>query len=107
VVRLKMAECLAGLTFTSGVPQVANDAALDSRVNRTSARSLGVRNLACVPLQHRGRVIGVLFVGNKKAGPFTSKMSFACAPLRTMPPSLWRTRAFSARRRTPRNTSKT
>jgi len=68
-----MAECLAGLTFTSGVPQVANDAVLDSRVNRTSARSLGVRNLACVPLQHRGRVIGVLFVGNKKAGPFTEQ----------------------------------
>src|SRR5882672_6233248 len=73
VVRLKMAECLAGLTFTSGLPQVANDAALDSRVNRTSARSLGVRNLACVPLQHRGRAIGVLFVGNKKAGPFTEQ----------------------------------
>src|SRR5882757_97252 len=73
VVRLKMAECLAGLTFTSGVPQVANDAALDPRVNRTSARSLGVRNLACVPLQHRGRVIGVLFVGNKEAGPFTQQ----------------------------------
>ena len=73
VVRLKMAECLAGLTFTSGVPQVANEAALDPRVNRTSARSLGVRNLACVPLQHRGRVIGVLFVGNKEAGPFTQQ----------------------------------
>ena len=73
VVRLKMAECLAGLTFISGVPQVANDAALDPRVNRTSARSLGVRNLACVPLQHRGRVIGVLFVGNKEAGPFTQQ----------------------------------
>ncbi len=73
VVRLKMAECLAGLTFTSGVPQVANEAALDPRVNRTSARSLGVRNLACVPLHHRGRVIGVLFVGNKKAGPFTEQ----------------------------------
>jgi len=43
VVRLKIAECLAGLTFTSGVPQVANEAALDPRVNRTSARSLGVR----------------------------------------------------------------
>src|SRR5256884_4136452 len=64
-VRLKKAECLAGLTFTSGAPQIANDAAQDSRVNRASARSLGVRNLACVPLQHRGRVIGVLFVGNK------------------------------------------
>jgi PAS domain S-box-containing protein len=73
VVRLKMAECLAGLTFTSGLPQVANDAALDPRVNRTSARSLGVRNLACVPLQHRGRVIGVLFGGNKEAGPFTEQ----------------------------------
>src|SRR6266571_5025761 len=73
VVRLKMAECLAGLTFTSGVPQVANDAALDSRVNRTSARSLGVRNLACVPLQHGGRVIGVLSVGNKEVGPFNEQ----------------------------------
>jgi PAS domain S-box-containing protein len=73
VVRLKMAKCLAGLTFTSGAPQVANDAVLDPRVNRTSARSLGVRNLACVPLQHRGRVIGVLFVGNKEAGPFTEQ----------------------------------
>src|SRR5712671_4038466 len=73
VVRLKMAECLAGLTFTSGVPQVANDAGLDPRVNRTSARALGVRNLACVPLQHRGHVIGVLFVGNKEAGPLTEQ----------------------------------
>ncbi|TMH56547.1 MAG: PAS domain S-box protein [Betaproteobacteria bacterium] len=73
VVRLKMAECLAGLSFTSGAPQVANDAAQDPRVNRASARSLGVRNLACVPLQHRGRVIGVLFVGNKEVGPFTEQ----------------------------------
>src|SRR5712692_7731889 len=73
VVRLKMAECLAGVTFTSGAPQVANDAAQDPRVNRASARSLGVRNLACVPLQHRGRVIGGLFVGNKEVGPFTEQ----------------------------------
>src|SRR5258706_13675626 len=73
VVAPKMAESLAGPTFTWGVPQVANQAALDPRVNRTSARSLGVRNLACVPLQHRGRVIGVLFVGNKEAGPFTQQ----------------------------------
>src|SRR5437660_8932245 len=73
VVRLKISECLAGLTFTSGGPQVANDAVQDSRVNRASARSLGVRNLACVPLQHRGRVIGVLFVGNKEIGPFTEQ----------------------------------
>src|SRR5438874_2799711 len=73
LVRLKKAESLAGLTFTSGAPQIANDAAQDSRVNRASARSLGVRNLACVPLQHRGRVIGVLFVGNKEVGPFTEQ----------------------------------
>jgi PAS domain S-box-containing protein len=73
VVRLKMAGCLAGLTFTSGVPQVANDAANDSRVNRASVRSLGVHNLTCVPLQRGGRVIGVLFVGNKEVGPFTEQ----------------------------------
>jgi PAS domain S-box-containing protein len=73
VVRLKMAGCLAGLTFTSGVPQVANDAPNDSRVNRASARSLGVRNLACVPLQHGGRVIGVLSVGDKEVGAFTEQ----------------------------------
>src|SRR6266516_4431086 len=73
VVRLKMAECLAGLSFTSGAPQVANDAAQDPRVNRASARSLGVRNLACVPLQHRGRVMGVLFVGNKEVASFTEQ----------------------------------
>src|SRR6266853_4957049 len=73
VVRLKMAGCLAGLTFTSGVPQVANDAPNDSRVDRASARSLGVRNLACVPLQHGGRVIGVLSVGDKEVGPFTEQ----------------------------------
>jgi PAS domain S-box-containing protein len=73
VVRLKMTECLAGLTFTSGVPQVANEALQDSRVNRASARSLGVRNLACVPLQRRGRAIGVLFVGNKEVGSFTEQ----------------------------------
>ena len=73
MVRLKIAECLAGLTFISGAPQVANDAAQDSRVNRASARALRVRNLACVPLQRRGRVIGVLFVGNKEIGPFTEQ----------------------------------
>src|SRR5712691_8862478 len=73
VVRLKMAGCLAGLTFTSGVPQVANDAPNDSRVNRASAGSLGVRNLACVPLQHGGRVIGVLSVGDKEVGPVTEQ----------------------------------
>ena len=73
VVRLKMSECLAGLSFTSSAPQVANDAPEDPRVNQASARSLGVRNLACVPLQHHGRVMGVLFVGNKEVGPFTEQ----------------------------------
>src|SRR5437660_7730519 len=73
VVRLKMSECLAGLSFISSAPQVANDAPEDPRVNQASARSLGVRNLACVPLQHRGRVMGVLFVGNKEVGPFTEQ----------------------------------
>ena len=73
VLRLKIAGCLAGLTFVSGVPQVANDAARDPRVNRASARAVGVRNLACVPLQYRGRVIGVLFVGNKHAAPFNEQ----------------------------------
>src|SRR5467141_3521262 len=73
VLRLKIAGCLAGLTFVSGVPQVANDAARDPRVNRASAQAVGVRNLACVPLQYRGRVIGVLFVGNKHAAPFNEQ----------------------------------
>src|SRR6266568_1496221 len=73
VVRLKMAGCLAGLAFTSGVPQVANDAPNDSRVNQASARALGLRNLECVPLQHGGRVIGVLSVGDKEVGPFTEQ----------------------------------
>jgi len=73
VVRLKMSECLAGLSFISSAPQVANNAPEDPRVNQASARSLGVRNLACVPLQHRGRVMGVLFVGNKEIGPFTEQ----------------------------------
>ena len=73
VVRLKIAGCLAGRAFVSGAPQVSNDAPRDPHVNRASARSLGVRNLACVPLQHSGRVIGVLFVGNKEVGPFTEQ----------------------------------
>jgi PAS domain S-box-containing protein len=73
VLRLKIAECLAGMTFVSGVPQVANDTPGDPRANRACAQALGVRNLACVPLQFRGRVIGVLFVGNKKTAPFTEQ----------------------------------
>jgi two-component system NtrC family sensor kinase len=73
VLRLKIAGCLAGRTFVSGVPQVANDIAGDPRANRTTAQALGVRNLACVPLQRRGRVIGVLFVGNKETAPFTEQ----------------------------------
>ena len=70
VLRLKTAGCLAGLTFASGRPQVANDLERDERANRTSARLLGVRNLACVPLQYHGRIVGVLFVGNRTSGAF-------------------------------------
>jgi len=88
VLRLKIAGCLAGLTFVSGVPQVANDAARDPRVNRASAQAVGVRNLACVPLQYRGRVIGVLFVGNKHAAPFNEQDVVRLRALLTMPLSL-------------------
>jgi two-component system NtrC family sensor kinase len=51
VVRHKIAESLAGFTFASGQPQIAND-------------------IICSPLTVRGRVIGVLFVCNKETGPF-------------------------------------
>jgi PAS domain S-box-containing protein len=73
VARLKIAESLAGLAFVSGAPQIANTPLEDPRVNRALARAHGIRNIAFVPLQYRGRVMGVLFVGNKEVGPFAEQ----------------------------------
>jgi len=58
VVRLKWRNVLAGLTFTSGVPQVANQAAWIPGYRTQRARSCAQPGV--VPLQHRGRVMGPL-----------------------------------------------
>ena len=71
VVRHKIANSIAGFTFASGQPQIANDPLTDLRVNREVARMIGMRNIVCSPLTVRGRAIGVLFVCNKEPGLFT------------------------------------
>jgi PAS domain S-box-containing protein len=73
VIRHKISQSLAGFTYVSGQPQMANDPLQDPRLNREVARALGLRSIVCSPLQIRGRVIGVLFVCNKESGSFTEQ----------------------------------
>jgi len=83
-----------------GVPQVANQAAWIPGQPDFSAPSLGVRNLACVPLQHRGPRDRGLFVGTGGRPVHGAGCRSPGAFAHHAASSPWRTRVFSARQNT-------
>lgn len=70
-IRLKISESVAGLAYTSGQPQLVNDALRHPRINQQAARADGLTSVIFAPLRTGGQVTGVLFTCNKEAGPFT------------------------------------
>jgi HD-GYP domain-containing protein (c-di-GMP phosphodiesterase class II) len=69
-VRLGMGEGIAGWVVKEAVPVIVNDAQNDPRFSRRADEKTGfvTRNLLCVPVITRGRVIGVLQAINRKGG---------------------------------------
>jgi diguanylate cyclase (GGDEF)-like protein len=66
---LKPGEGIAGWVAREGKPVVVHDAAADPRWSDTElAYGTRARSILCVPLESRGRVLGVIQVVNKKGG---------------------------------------
>ena len=68
--RVKMGEGLAGRVAQSGEVAIVNDALEDARFSRRIDVSTGftTRNLICVPLKVRERILGVIEVVNRSDG---------------------------------------
>ncbi len=68
--RTALDEGIAGWVATHGVPALVNDARQDPRFSPLVDTRTGflTQSLLCVPLQLRGRLIGVLEVLNKRSG---------------------------------------
>jgi putative nucleotidyltransferase with HDIG domain len=60
--RLRIDASLSGLCLRAGVVLRCDDAAADPRVDTNNCRLVGAISMLCVPLRHRGAVIGVLKV---------------------------------------------
>jgi len=56
-----------------GTPLLASNAQVDDRLRgRQSIMALGLRSILCVPLQHKGETLGVVYVDNRlQSGIFT------------------------------------
>jgi serine phosphatase RsbU (regulator of sigma subunit) len=56
-----------------GTPLLASNAQVDDRLSgRQSIMALGLRSILCVPLQHKGETLGVVYVDNRlQSGIFT------------------------------------
>ena len=68
--RLHLDESLSGLTVREGRVQRCDDAAADPRVDRLAAEAVGAISMLCVPLEHRGEVLGVLKLYADREGAF-------------------------------------
>ena len=56
-------------------PIVLSDVRADPRLGkRPSVVSLGIAALACVPIRHEGKVLGVIYVDSRKLGPALTKL---------------------------------
>ena len=56
--------------LVTGGPVVLSDVRADPALGkRPSVVSLGIGSLACVPLRHDGRILGVIYVDSRKLGP--------------------------------------
>jgi len=71
--RLHVDESLSGLAVKEGRVQRCDDAATDPRVDRLAAEAVGAISMLCVPLEHRGEVIGVLKVYADHEGAFDAE----------------------------------
>lgn len=73
--RVKMGEGLAGRVAQNGEAAIVNDTLDDARFSgRTDARiGFSTRNLICVPLKVRDRVLGVIEVVNREDGSLFSR----------------------------------
>ncbi|MBW1859446.1 MAG: GAF domain-containing protein [Deltaproteobacteria bacterium] len=71
-IRLSMGEGIAGRVAQEGKPIVVPDIEQDERfASRIDAHTgFKTRSIICVPIKHKGRLIGVLEVLNKRGGPF-------------------------------------
>lgn len=58
--RLKINTSLSGSAVLSGEVLQCDDADTDPRVDRRACRAIGLRSMLIVPLQHGGRVVGIL-----------------------------------------------
>src|SRR5215210_6322582 len=68
--RLHVDESLSGLAVKEGRVLRCDDAAADPRVDRLAAEAVGAISMLCVPLQDRGRVLGVLKLYAEREGAF-------------------------------------
>ncbi|MEE9401811.1 MAG: ATP-binding protein [Desulfobacteria bacterium] len=71
-IRLSMGEGIAGSVAQKGRPILVPDVDQDKRfTNRIDAHTgFKTRSVICVPIKHKGRLIGVLEVLNKRVGSF-------------------------------------
>jgi signal transduction histidine kinase len=71
-IRLSMGEGIAGSVAQKGRPILVLDVDQDKRfTNRIDAHTgFKTRSIICVPIKHKGRLIGVLEVLNKRVGSF-------------------------------------
>jgi hypothetical protein len=59
----------------TGGPVAAADARADPRLGRRpSVVAQGIGSLACAPLRHEGKVLGVIYVDSRKVGPAFTEM---------------------------------
>jgi two-component system sensor histidine kinase HydH len=74
-VRLSMGEGIAGRAAREGKPILVADVEKDERFSPRIDAHTGfkTRSIICVPIKHKGRLIGVLEVLNKRGGPFDAE----------------------------------
>lgn len=70
---VRIGEGLAGEIAASGQPMVLRDACEDPRTQSSALREKGVHALYGVPLQYRGDVIGVAYMGSRSAYEFSDE----------------------------------
>ena len=59
--RLAVGEGFSGLVTQSGQPMVVRDVSADPRLTRMAVREEGLRSLAIVPLESKGKILGTLY----------------------------------------------
>jgi nitrate/nitrite-specific signal transduction histidine kinase len=71
--RLKVGEGFSGRVVQSGRPLVVNDVSSDRRLTRMVVREEGLRSLAVVPIDSKGKVLGTLFAMSRGYRDFTDQ----------------------------------